>query len=635
MQLTYIFIINQQTNQSINQSMNQQFIVNHSGTIENLQHLGFTTYSAFGELIDNSNDAGAEMIEIGLYKWNDDDEIPHLAFYIVDDGSGMTKEKLTVSCCINNPQKDLQSFGDKSGRFGVGGSAALNVIMKKSGTVYKITKLKNSSKLFAIELNYNTDIYLPKAQNASREQEELWRRLSLHKSKTKSGTLIIGEIEEKIFLELHTLMNNKTVTGLQWYIATTFHRKIQNGLQIGIKPDFDNTNIHLIHAVDSSVSLLDDTRIIRSSNEILVIREKNTGSIRFGIITDVEGIVNTLPINARPQVNTKWIPLSLDLYDILGTIVSSISYSENWDEIHAKQNKKGNNFSICNMSEFRENTIVRSYIRSDRVIKSIPTSKRNQGDKASYTYYENVIHQIFIPACEQMDELFTIQLNKSQLDEKNINVELKKLIFHLSNVFSHNLFRNSQTSVNANANYNTDNDNYNHTKISSGSTDVVNVVNDTQLKSKNIIIKPSNPVILSNRNESYQPLQFQEQQEQQQQEQQQQQQPQPQPQPQQQQQQPVTSVKMTTVSQRRYTLQYYNTLYHDKDKKNTTEAVTKLFDDMILGDYKDIITKKMLVDYMSLEDKYKLLKDRLETSSSSNGYVKGGTKIYNLYSKHY
>ena len=422
-------------------------LVNQVGTIKNVSFQGFTTIGAWGELIDNSNDAGAKEVRIGVFKWSDQDGNTHYGYYIADEASGMNKQILGDSCILNNPQEGGgQSFGDKSGRFGVGGTAALIVISKKSGGVIeKITRSSESRNLLAVEVDYNKDKLCPSAHEASRRQEELWSRLSIHPAGT--GTLIIGEVDEKIYSGLVQLMSDNTVDGLIWYIKTTFHRKIDAGLTIGIKHYADDyascaAATRVICSFNPSGSL-DDARVTRRSDEILILKDKTTGEFKFAVRGggDDDECVLSLPLNTKAKLNTKWTSLTLESYDIVGIVQNNLAFSQDWNDIHDEQND--GQIDKGNLTTFRENTIVRRYTRSGRCVRSIPTPKKKTGDKSAYPFYENVNQEIIMPATEVSDELFGTQVNKSQLDENKIHPELKKLIDHLSKLFSEGLYKKS------------------------------------------------------------------------------------------------------------------------------------------------------------------------------------------------
>ena len=420
--------------------MSSKPLVNQLGTIKNVASLGFTPTGAWGELIDNSNDAGAKEVRIGLRKWTDEDGNTHNGYYIADDASGMNKEKLSDSCILNNPQEE-GSFDDKSGRFGLGGSAALIVISKRTGVIEKITRSSESRKLLAVEVDYNKDKSCPSAHEASRRQEELWSNLSIRPDGT--GALITGEVDEETYSGLALLMSDTTIHGLRWFIATTFHRKIDAGLTIGIKHYADDSATdaatHVICPFNPSGSL-DDPRVTRMSHDILILKDKTTSEIKFAVRGgNDDECVPSLPEKTKPKLNTKWISLSLASYNLVGVVRTNLAYSALWDKIHTEQIRK--EFDKGNLTNFKEKTIVRQYIRSSRCVKSIPTPKRKQGDKSAYPFYENVNQDVIMPATEMSDELFGTQVNKSQLDENNIHPELKKLIDYLSNVFSDNLWK--------------------------------------------------------------------------------------------------------------------------------------------------------------------------------------------------
>jgi hypothetical protein len=421
--------------------MSSKPLVNQAGTIKNVSFLGFTHTDAWGELIDNSNDAGAKKVRIGLCKWTDEDGNTHNGYYIADDASGMNKEKLGDSCILNNPQQE-GSFDDKSGRFGLGGSAALIVISKgKGGVIEKITRSSESRKLLAVEVDYNKDKSCPSAHEASRRQEELWSRLSIQHDGT--GTLIVGEVDEETYSGLAQLMDDKTIDGLRWFIATTFHRKIEAGLTISVKHYADDSAAdaatRVICPFNPSGSL-GDPRVTRVSHEILILKDKTTAEIKFAVRGgNDDECVCSLPLNTKAQINTKRILLSVASYYVVDVVQINLAYSALWDKIHTEQIRK--EFDKGNLTIFKEKTIVRRYTRSGRCVKSIPTPKRKQGDKSAYPFYENVNQEITMPATEMSDELFGTQVNKSQLDENNIHPELKKLIDHLSNVFSDNLWK--------------------------------------------------------------------------------------------------------------------------------------------------------------------------------------------------
>jgi hypothetical protein len=412
-------------------------LVNQSGTIANLVFLGFTILTAFGELIDNSNDAGGKKVMIGLFK-RLVDGVTEYYYYIADDATGMTKRKLSQSFNINNHNKE-HDLHSKSGRFGVGGSASLNTISKKPGNIQKITRCDESRQLYAAEVDYDVDETLPSAHNASKDQEDLWAMLSVNPNGT--GTVIIGRIDEENYMELEMLLCDNTTSGLKWYIANTYCRKIENGIAIGIKSDPEKEEI-IIKSFDPSASSLNTDEIIREKHDIVVLTHAITREIIFAVAEE-DGSYWSLQLKKdriRKAVPTQ---LDLSLYGKISKFQHHKAYSSVWDKIHDEMNSSGNRFEKGKIPEFKRQTLGRGYIRSNRVITHIPRTSRNQGDKAAYSYWNETTDEIIMDSDKTLDTLFGVQVNKSQLDEKKIHPEIIKLLNHLCNEFSNKIWKNT------------------------------------------------------------------------------------------------------------------------------------------------------------------------------------------------
>ena len=86
-----------------------------AGTIEFAGALGYTLESAIADLVDNSIDAGAGMVDINFH-WNG------LASYITvaDDGHGMTEAELQTAMAIAARGPRTSRSAAELGRFGVG-----------------------------------------------------------------------------------------------------------------------------------------------------------------------------------------------------------------------------------------------------------------------------------------------------------------------------------------------------------------------------------------------------------------------------------------------------------------------------------------------------------------------------------
>ena len=333
----------------------------------------------------------------------------------------------------------------------------------------------------------------------------------------------------------------------------------------------------------------------------------------------------SLPLNTKAKCNTKWTSLSIESYDIVGIVQINLAYSALWGKIHDEQ--QDGQFDKGNITNFKENTIVRRYIRSGRCVKSIPTPKRKQGDKSAYPFYENVNQEIIMPTTEVSDELFGTQVNKSQLDENRIHPELKKLIDHLSNVFSDSLWkRNTPESQRKKKSKSDD-----ATSVASDDTEFVNdddadalLLSSSSVPAKqppkknakkiqpqieeDVVVVPSvsEPAAEPEAAAAAEPAQP-----------------------------PVISTVSTHTALRitRSTgLGYLAKLYEEQD---VAEMVV-LLDDLI-REFQDRMSRTqadVFLMFMQPADKYRMLLHLLD-SGSPDDFMKGGSKLYDVYHQYY
>jgi len=83
--------------------------------LESLRGLGYSTWSALADLIDNSVTAGATSVDI-LYEWADNSS--WLA--ILDDGRGMSPSELDSAMRLGASNPRAERADNDLGRFGLG-----------------------------------------------------------------------------------------------------------------------------------------------------------------------------------------------------------------------------------------------------------------------------------------------------------------------------------------------------------------------------------------------------------------------------------------------------------------------------------------------------------------------------------
>ena len=86
-----------------------------ASTIESLSALGYTLVSASSDLVDNSIDAGARMIDLDFHR-ND----PALYISVADDCKGMTEAELQTAMAIAAWGPRTSGSAAQRGRFGMG-----------------------------------------------------------------------------------------------------------------------------------------------------------------------------------------------------------------------------------------------------------------------------------------------------------------------------------------------------------------------------------------------------------------------------------------------------------------------------------------------------------------------------------
>lgn len=141
--------------------------ISAKGTIENLLSLGFTQQNAVDELSDNSLDAGAKRVRIRL-------DTRASTLYVDDDGKGMDKEQLTRALCINDARPASGTIGTK----GLGLKAAQCVLSNEEHATVIISKTANSATRHEIDADWPAAIrnnhWDPHAARGSEDYRPLW-----------------------------------------------------------------------------------------------------------------------------------------------------------------------------------------------------------------------------------------------------------------------------------------------------------------------------------------------------------------------------------------------------------------------------------------------------------------------------
>ncbi len=195
---------------------------NAGNTIESLRSIGYTLNQAISDIVDNSIDARAKNILIRFVVTEND----YNSIVIVDDGHGMTKEKISEAMRIGT---NVERYNNALGKFGVGLKLA-SFSHAKSLTVFSRTINGDVGR------HWDTDDIKSKGwkcgiidpAQASSVIDTSWGGLNL----SKQGTVVVWSKLDK-FKSRNKAQNIHLSWGalasrLKTYIGLHFHRFIED-----------------------------------------------------------------------------------------------------------------------------------------------------------------------------------------------------------------------------------------------------------------------------------------------------------------------------------------------------------------------------------------------------------------------
>jgi hypothetical protein len=130
---------------------------------------------------------------------------------------------------------------------------------------------------------------------------------------------------------------------------------------------------------------------------------------------------------------------SMDLFEKVGHTKVSLAYSNDWTPLQKDDLEKNGIMPLTKGQEgvpkFRAQTNGTELVRNGKILKHIHSKPMTKGDKAAYKYHENTRTRAEFVANDQMDTLYNVQVNKSQVDEDLIDKCLWKTIEILRETF--------------------------------------------------------------------------------------------------------------------------------------------------------------------------------------------------------
>ena len=175
--------------------------INTAGTVLNLLDEGFDMNSSLKEITDDSIGSGAKRIKFFI-------NLKTLTLYVMDDGAGMNKEKLTKLATLNDRKETSRA---KQGKYGQGVKLAFAFLTQLKHSVTIISKTNNpgpeEDPINQIVIDFARSIetgnYEPKSERSSSLNEASFQKFTQLFGELVTGTLIKIKMDKRLFKELH------------------------------------------------------------------------------------------------------------------------------------------------------------------------------------------------------------------------------------------------------------------------------------------------------------------------------------------------------------------------------------------------------------------------------------------------
>lgn len=414
----------------------KQPTIDVAGTILNMKNSGFNHLNRICELIENSISAGAKRIRFTINKKT------HVITYI-DDACGMDKQGLIDYGTLN---KRTNATNTSHGCYGIGGKHSLTGLTN-NGNVHIVSKPMNNSGIWEIEISYEeaikTSSYLLIAHKASKEADEKWHLLAFNPN--SSGTVQTMYSNKSIVNELSDRISTNDITkdSIRFELGCIYNKNIRDGLVIELVVD---DTVYIVNPFDR---LMFD-RIDPTYKEEVIIETYKYGlsSYRFyyrdsadiSHYRDCSSSKRGKGVKDTPPVEL----IKSDALDVkrVGTITIKSTYSKEWEKyqkpdllIMGFKNKDSNTIKPAE-KDMLGGTV---YERNNKQISHFPTKSDIHKDHTTQRYINDSHHLISFEACDDMDDIFKVLINKSKLVEENINKDLCGTILHICENFANKM----------------------------------------------------------------------------------------------------------------------------------------------------------------------------------------------------
>ena len=410
------------------------------GMLQNQLHVGVTIEDAIKELIENALSAESTKIALTIDKITHENKNEYMLI-LSDDGWGMNKEALDKCGRLHSR---TESSAKRHGRFGFGGNQAQITLSNLEGSVIILSH--DGTRISQLTTDFRkvkeTGNYTFQAHGIESDSQHLWNAYAINPQ--ESGTIILIRLPETNWSKLSDLIiDNQTVDGLRYTLATTYMAQLVNGVEIRVKMNDFKCQIHPFDRLCSSASenIMDRDILYKSRSHTIEIYQTETLGEIVAYVQVSPGSYKSLDNKFKTFVD---VEKQTGLTHV-GDVDIEMAYCNNWADLQ-QPDLDLNDITQINkkkrgVADFRKKTNGKEIVRNDKVIVSLVKPAHGKGDTAGLKYHNDTRSRTKFTASEIMDKLFEVQVNKSQLNERSIRLILRQTIDLLVSNFSEESYK--------------------------------------------------------------------------------------------------------------------------------------------------------------------------------------------------
>jgi hypothetical protein len=394
-----------------------------AGQLLNSLSTGVSITDAISEILDNSISAGSSKIHLNL---------SGSTLIISDNGCGMDRGKLEDSAWLN---RRSSSSSQRHGRYGFGKKQAEITLTNLEGSV--TTFSSSGGRISQITTNYprilQTGVYAPQACGLECDSSHIWKANAIDPS--GNGTISCICLSDVVRRKIAELCDDHTLNGLQFKLATTYCGALANGIKITIQ--CGESNIHEVYLFDRLCSSKRDTPAMHYKAYEIDILQPTAGEMASYYVKTADGVCQRFD-----QSKKKWAdadaPASFDS-DRIGSVTYEMAYSTDWHNLQKDDLKKNGITSLSDgqtgVEDQRINTDGRELVRNEKVIKHSRYKYKNVTNSEKKVH-KQTRERISFKANDRMDDqVFKVQVNKSSVNESEIDEYFWKALEQLKDQF--------------------------------------------------------------------------------------------------------------------------------------------------------------------------------------------------------